>query len=259
MDRPPLVYDLPMDILGRHNPRLKDLRRWVRNRPDGRVFIDGRRLAADVVRWGVPLLELYIAEGLDADPEVVAAAREVFMVDAAVLDDLAPTRHPQGVLAVVAEPTLPPWPAREGVGLWLDTVQDPGNLGAILRCAAGLGARSVLLSPGCTDPFHPASVRGSAGAVFRLPIVRETTAARVAERMNEAGGEVWAAGSGGTPVGHWQPGRPLVVMLGAEGAGLSSEALAVASGVVTIPLDRELESLNVAVAAGILLDRLRSS
>jgi TrmH family RNA methyltransferase len=247
-----------MEKLGRHGARLKDLRRRVKNRPEGQVVVDGRRLVADVVRWGVPLLELYLAEGLDPDPEIAAAAGEVYTLDAAVLDELAPTRHPQGVLAVVADPRRPPWPAREGVALWLDTVQDPGNLGAIVRSAAALGARSVLLSPGCADPFHPAGVRGSSGAVFRLPISRNVTAARVAERMSESGGEVWAAGPGGTPIDRWSPGNPTVLLLGAEGAGLSLEARAVATGEVTIPLDREIESLNVAVAAGILLERLRS-
>jgi TrmH family RNA methyltransferase len=247
-----------MEKLGRHGARLKDLRKRVKNRPEGQVIVDGRRLVADVVRWGVPLLELYLADGLDPDPEIAAAAGEVFTVDAPVLDDLAPTRHPQGVLAVVADPRLPPWPAREGVAVWLDTVQDPGNLGAIVRSAAALGARSVLLSPGCADHFHPAAVRGSAGAVFRLPISRDVTAARVAERIAESGGEIWAAGPGGTPLDRWQPSRPLVLLVGAEGAGLSPDALAVATGEVTIPLDREIESLNVAVAAGILLERLRS-
>ncbi|MCU0304985.1 MAG: RNA methyltransferase [Thermoanaerobaculales bacterium] len=248
-----------MEKLGRHGARLKDLRRRVRNRPEGQVVVDGRRLVADVVRWGVPVLELYLAEGVEPDPEIAAAAGEVFTVDSAVLDEIAPTRHPQGVLAVVADPRLPPWPGREGVALWLDTVQDPGNLGAIVRSSAALGARAVLLSPGCADPFHPAAVRGSAGAVFRLPLTRDVTAARVAERMSESGGEVWAAGPGGTPVDRWRPSPPLVLLLGAEGAGLSPEALAVATGEVTIPLDREVESLNVAVAAGVLLERLRSS
>lgn len=251
------MYDRPMEKLGRHGARLKDLRRRVKRRPENQVIVDGRRLVADVVRWGVPVLELYLAEGVEPDPEIVAAAGEVYTLDQSVLDGLAPTRHPQGVLAVVADPRLPPWPVREGVALWLDTVQDPGNLGAIVRSAAALGARAVLLSPGCADPFHHAAVRGSAGAVFRLPISREVSAARVAERMSEAGGEVWAAGPGGTPIERWNPGNPTVLLLGAEGAGLSREAMSVATGEVTIPLDREIESLNVAVAAGILLERLR--
>jgi TrmH family RNA methyltransferase len=248
-----------MEKLGKHGARLKDLRRRVRQRPDGQVVVDGRRLVADVVRWGVPVLELYLAEGIEADPEIAAAAGEVFTVDPTVLEEIAPTRHPQGVLAVVADPRLPAWPGREGVAVWLDTVQDPGNLGAIVRSSAALGARTVLLSPGCADPFHHAAVRGSAGAVFRLPITREVPAVRVAERMSESSGEVWAAGPGGTPIDRWRPSRPMVLLVGAEGAGLSPEARSVATGEVTIPLDREVESLNVAVAAGILLERLRTS
>lgn len=247
-----------MEKLGKHGARLKDLRRRVKRRPEGQVIVDGRRLVADVVRWGVPVFELYLAEGVDPDPEIAAAAGEVYSVDAEVLDELAPTKHPQGVLAVVADPRRPPWPAREGVAVWLDTVQDPGNLGAIVRSAAALGARAVLLSPGCADPFHHAAVRGSAGAVFRLSVGRDVPAARVAERMSEASGEVWAAGPSGIPLDRWAPSRPLVLLLGAEGAGLSPEAQAVAMGEVTIPLEREIESLNVAVAAGILLERLRA-
>lgn len=247
-----------MEKLGKHGARLKDLRRRVKRRPEGQVVVDGRRLVADIVRWGVPVFELYIAEGVEPDPEIVAAAGEVYAIDPEVLNELAPTKHPQGVLAVVADPRRPPWPAREGVALWLDTVQDPGNLGAIVRSAAALGARAVLLSPGCADPFHHAAVRGSAGAVFRLPVTRDVPVARVAERMSEASGEVWAAGPSGIPLDRWTPSRPLVLLLGAEGAGLSPEAQAVASGEVTIPLEREIESLNVAVAAGILLERLRS-
>jgi TrmH family RNA methyltransferase len=248
-----------MEKLGRHGARIKELRRRIRRRPHDQVIVDGRRLVADVVRWHVPVLELYLADGVEPDPEVAAAAGEVFTVDAEVLDELAPTRHPQGVLAVVADPKRPPWPAREGAALWLDTVQDPGNLGAIVRSAAGLGARAVLLSPGCADPFHPAAVRGSAGAVFRLPVTRDVPVSRVAERMSESGGEVWAAGPGGVPLDRWLPSRPLVLLHVAEGAGLSPEARAVAGAEVTIPLDREVESLNVAVAAGILLERLRTN
>ena len=70
---------------------------------------------------------------------------------------------------------------------------------------------------------------------------------------------LWAAGPGGTPIDRWSPSQPTVLLLGAEGAGLSPEAMAVAGGEVTIPLDREIESLNVAVAAGIMLERLRTS
>jgi len=215
---------------------------------------------ADLVRWEVPIRELYLTPEIASDTAVatwVVAANSVFELEASVLHELAPTRTPQGVLAVVEEPRWPPWAARRGVALWLDRVQDPGNLGAIVRAAAGLGAAAVLLSPDCADPFGPFAVRGSAGAVFRVPLEREVTAAGAAERVRAAGGEVWATGAEGRPMEGWRPAEPCLLLIGAEGSGLGSEATDLADGSVIIPLGRDVESLNVAVATGILLQHLR--
>jgi TrmH family RNA methyltransferase len=246
--------------LGRHGTRLKELRRRIRRRREGEVIVDGRRLVSDLVRWEIPIRELYLTPEAAADLQAAVwaeAADSVYEVDEAVFADIAPSRTPQGVLAVTEEPRWPQWSAARGVALWLDRVQEPGNLGAIVRAAAGLGAATVLLSPGCADPFGPAAVRGSAGAVFRMPLEREVTAARAAERLRASGGEVWATGAEGTPIVQWRPAEPCLILLGAEGAGLAPEAVELADGSVTILLAREVESLNVAVAAGILLQHLR--
>jgi len=249
-----------MQRLGRHSTRLKELRRRIRRRPEGEVIVDGRRLLADVVRWEVPLLEVYVAAGLAGDPEIegwAAMAGEAWQVEDDLFAAVAPTRSPQGVLAVVTEPQWPPWRAATGVGVWLDTVQDPGNLGAIVRSAAGLGAAAVLLSSGCADPFAPAAVRGSAGAVLRMPVERDVTASRAADRVRASGGEVWATGATGVDLDDWSPATPTLLLLGAEGRGLDAATVTLADGAVSIPLGRGIESLNVAVAAGILLERLR--
>jgi len=249
-----------MEKLGRHGNRLKELRRRVRRRREGEVVVDGRRLIADLVRWEIPIRELYLTPEAAADPQAAVwaeAADSVYEVDETVFADIAPSRTPQGVLAVAEEPRWPRWTAAKGVALWLDGLQDPGNLGAIVRAAAGLGAATVLLSPGCADPFGPAAVRGSAGTVFRMPLARDVTAARAAERLRAVGGEVWATGAEGTPIAQWRPAEPCLILLGAEGSGLAREAVEMADGSVTIPLARDVESLNVAVAAGILLQRLR--
>jgi len=247
-----------MEQLGKHSARVKELRRRVRDRRPGEVVVDGRRLVADLVRWGMPLRELYLEAGVDPDPEVVDAAGAVWVVDPKVLSDFAPTRHPQGVLAVVDEPPLRQWPGTSGVALYLDGIQDPGNVGAIIRCAAALGGSAVMLSPRSADPFHPTSVRGSAGAVFRLPIERGAALTDAVERVSLGGGEVWASGNSGRPIDVWRPTEPTLLLLGAEGAGVSQPALEASQGTVVVPLDREVESLNVAVAAGILLQHLRS-
>ena len=248
---------MTIEKLGRHSPRVKELRRRVRDRRPGEVFVDGHRLVADLVRWRVPIRELYLPAEPEPEAKLMSAAERVFLVDGTVLGAIAPTRHPQGVLAVVDEPRHSPWACAGGVGLYLDGVQDPGNLGAIVRCAAALGAAAVWLGAGCADPFHPAAVRGSAGAVLLLPVDRQVELADAVGRIRAAGGEVWAAASSGTPVQRWRPPEPLLLLLGAEGRGLGSDALESADGSVAIPLDRAVESLNVAVAAGILLQHLR--
>ena len=246
-----------MERLGRNSVRLKELRARVRERRPGEVVVDGRRLVADLVRWGVPLLELYVAAGSEPDPAFVTAAIGMWQVERPAFEALAPTRHPQGVLAVLPEPASRRWPAASGVAVFLEALQDPGNLGAIVRSAAALGAAAVLLSEGCADPFHPAAVRGSAGSVFRVALERNAGVADAAARVRAEGGSAWAADPAGSPLAGWRPRRPALLLLGAEGAGLSEAARKAADGRVAIPLERDVESLNVAVAAGILLQHLR--
>jgi TrmH family RNA methyltransferase len=249
-----------IERLGRHGRRLKELRKRVRERRDGEVVVDGRRLVTDLVRWNVPIRELYLVPEISGDFEAVGwrdAAEAVFEVEESVLADIAPTRSPQGVLAIVAEPRHGPWAANQGVALWLDRIQDPGNVGAIIRSAAGLGAAAVLLSSGCADPFGAAAVRGSTGAVFRIPVECEVGATSVIDRVRNSGGEVWATDARGLKIDDWRPDEPCLLLLGAEGVGLDPEVAELADGTVAIPMARGIESLNVAVATGILLQHLR--
>jgi len=250
-----------MQHLGKKSVRVKDLRRRIRSRVPGQVIIDGAKLLDDLIRWDVRILELYLPDGISGSPEAahwIEASDRVFELDGEVLANLAPTKSPQGLLAVVEVPRWPVWPASSGVALFLDRVQDPGNLGAIIRSAAGLGAAAVLLAPECADPWGSAAVRGSAGSVFRIPVERDISLSRAADRLRRHRGELWATGSEGRSLRDWSPSSPMLLMLGAEGQGLSQEALAVADGTVSIPLQRDVESLNVAVAAGIVLSHLSS-
>jgi len=249
-----------IERLGRHGRRLKDLRKRIKDRRDGEVVVDGRRMISDLVRWGVPIRELYLVPEISQEFEAVGwrqPAREVFELEASVLADIAPTRNPQGVLAIAEEPQSAEWPAEGGVALWLDRIQDPGNLGAIIRSAAGLGAQTVLLSPECADPFGASAVRGSAGSVFRIPVGREVGLAGVMVRVRESRGEIWATDSLGEKIDDWQPSKPCLLLLGAEGEGLDPNIAELADGTVAIPMSRGIESLNIAVATGILLQHLR--
>jgi TrmH family RNA methyltransferase len=250
-----------MQQLGRHSERLRELRRRIRERRPGEVVVDGRRLVQDVLRWRVPILELYLSSSLTKSQigqRLAAATAAVWEVEDSVLAAVAPTRHPQGVLAIVSEPMPRVWPSTNGVGVFIEGVQEPGNVGSIVRAAAALGAQAVFMSNNSADPFHWAAVRGSAGAVFKLPPHRDADLVQIAARVRSTAGSVWATASSGTPIAKWEPPRPLLLLLGAEGSGLSPQALSGADGTVAIPMDRGVDSLNVAVAAGILLQRLRA-
>ena len=249
-----------VERLGRHGRRLKDLRRRVKDRRDGEVVVDGRRMVSDLVRWGASIRELYLVPEISGEFEAMGwrdAAEAVFEVESSVLADIAPTKNPQGVLAIAREPKWSPWPAEGGVALWLDRIQDPGNVGAIIRSAAGLGAAGVLLSPGCADPYGAATIRGAAGSVFRIPVEYDVRASKAIDRVKSQGGEVWATDSRGEKIDGWRPSEPCLLLIGAEGVGLDPEVAELADGTVAIPMSRGIESLNVAVATGILLQHLR--
>jgi len=246
--------------LGKHSRRVKELRRRLRKR-EGEIILDGRRLLADALSSGVKPREIYCSStGLGALEEMpLDASTGVFLLDDDLFIKLAPTRQSQGILAFATEPELNPWTMRKGLGVYLEGVQDPSNVGGIIRSAAALGADAVWLSPGCANPFTPVAVRASAGAIFRLPVERNLPLDELFQRSIKAGAAVWAAAGGGQSIDAVDaPGGPLVLLFGAEGAGLSAAALEAADRIIGIRLDSGVESLNVSVAVGVILAAVRN-
>lgn len=134
------------------------------------------------------------------------------------------------------------------------SVQDPGNLGAIIRSAEAAGARSVVTVRGGADPFHPRAVRASAGSVLRLPILRALDPATIPDLLRAHGLDLAA----GLPDGGVAPWRadltgPLALMVGSEGAGIPPEVERRLDRRITIPMEGGVRSLNVAVSAAVLL------
>jgi TrmH family RNA methyltransferase len=192
---------------------------------------------------------------------------------------LADADSPRGLLAVCSLPRLglaEVAPRPNEIWLYLDRIQDPGNLGALARVAEGLGAAGLLLSPGCADPNHPRALRASAGSLLRVPVAVQAEPAAARERLSavassEAKGAIGTGGKGGT---RWigleahagalrldelapaRGGEVTVLALGAEGPGLSAATRTQLDTAVTIPLHGRLESLNVTVASALVLARL---
>jgi TrmH family RNA methyltransferase len=244
---------------------IRDLHRRRGRERRGLALAEGVRLVEEALDAGLPLRGAAISPALEGTTrgKALKSALEqrlvrVEAVSDVELEDLADTQHPQGVVAVV-EPrrwALDDIAAAPGSPvLVLDGVQDPGNVGTILRSALGLGAAGVVALKGTAELTNPKVVRGSMGAVFRLPAVPSDVDAYL-RWSREHGIETWVTAADGTAI---EPGtaraHPAVVglVLGNEGAGVSPALEAAASRRVAIRLTPGAESLNVAVAAAILL------
>jgi TrmH family RNA methyltransferase len=167
-----------------------------------------------------------------------------------VLRAVSDTVTPQGIVGVLPLPTLRSAP-RSDLHLILDEVRDPGNLGAILRVAAGAGVGQVWLTPGTVDPFNAKTLRAGMGAHFRVPLAWGDWG-QIGEALGHS--QMWLADSAGersySEVDWIQPGA---LIIGGEAQGAGAAAQAAATGRIRIPLAGGVESLNAAVAAGIIL------
>ncbi len=243
---------------------IRDLGRRRGRERRGLTLAEGVRLVEEALAANVPIRGAVVSPGLEATPRgaalktsLAACAVRIEPVSDRELDELAETEHPQGIVAVI-EPRrwlLGDIAARAGAPVVvLDGVQDPGNVGTILRTVLGLGGAGVIALPGTAELTNPKVVRGSMGALFRLPAAPAT----IADFMAWAGASgvaLWASDAGAPPVSRRDTASamPIAVILGNEGAGVSDALLAAAARRVAIPLAPGAESLNVAVAAGILL------
>lgn len=183
----------------------------------------------------------------------------VLELDESEFASAASTDSPQGVLAIAEIPSVTPEtleiPERPRL-LVLDAVQDPGNAGTMLRTAAALGACATLAAPGTVDLWNAKVVRSAMGALFyypSLPVSWDALDGLLARRQIP----LWGADASGQAVDTIAPPTSVALAVGNEGAGLSAEARARCARLVGIPLAPEIESLNVAVAAGILLHHFR--
>ena len=171
----------------------------------------------------------------------------------------AETESPQGVLAIGEIPShsLDEFSGRESFTLLvLDGVQDPGNTGTIIRSAAALGADATITLPGTVDPWNAKVVRGAMDALFHHPVIH-CPLEELEKFLDGENGELWGADASGDPVGSIQRPARLAVAVGNEGAGLSSSLRERVKRLVSLPISSGVESLNVAVATGILLYELR--
>ena len=259
---------------------VRDLQRRKARGRRGLALMEGVRLVEDALAAGLRFRGAVVAPDLERTARGTALVAElgrhavpVEQATARVFASLADTETPQGIIAVV-EPRA--WTLADiawsggggggaGAALVIDAVQDPGNVGTLIRTAHALGAAGTIALRGTADPLSPKALRAAMGATFRHPVV-PLDDPRFIAWTRQHGVTLWAAAADGIPLhralplagaGKGEAGRvdegPIAVIVGNEGAGIRPQLNAVAAKRVAIPLAHGAESLNVAVAAGILL------
>ncbi len=253
------------EITSTKNPVVKRFRDAARGEIDSEVVVDGFRLVWDVVRADIPIRAAAVSPRLlgaksshDLKSRLATLAEEFVECADRVLERMSSLETPQGVIAIVDRPsyTLDSLLSEEVVPLLAVAagVRDPGNLGAIARTAEAAGASGMVVLKGSADPFRDKAVRGSSGSVLRLPTTRGVSADELVEFTASHGMQlVVAEGAAELDYTDHDWTAPTAVVLGAEGAGLPAELRDAATARVRIPIADAVESLNVAVAAGVLL------
>ena len=258
------VSDRLRRVEGRHNALVKELRRaFARSEltADGYCAIEGLRILEEAIRSGLRFRAAFFSESAAARAERIlsqlGAQVESLLLPDRLFASVVPSETPQGVAALVRwrEFPLDDVLARSKAGpvLVIAGVQDPGNLGTILRSAEAFGAGGVVLGEGTVAAFNPKVVRASAGSVFRLPLARAKLSDALI-RMKALGVRMVATSSHqGTPLDQAGLSSPLAIFIGSEGAGVARDLIKQVDEVVAIPQAPQVDSLNVGVAASIVL------
>ena len=258
-------------IEGRHNPLIKRLRQafaHAKLTDAGDCAIEGIRILEEAIRSGLRFSAVFFRESAQDRanrllPQIGGQVETLLLPDK-LFDSLVPSESPQGVAALVRfkQFSLDDVIERVQVGpiVVIAGLQDPGNLGTILRSAEAFGSAGVILGEGTVSPFNSKVVRASAGSVFRLPIVHgpgDATAAKlesVSEKLRTQAVRLIATSSHkGTPLDEADLKAPAAIFFGNEGSGLPRQLIAKMDEVIEIPHALQVESLNAGVAASIVL------
>ncbi len=243
-------------ITSRKNPLLQQVKKLLSSRKAreeaGLFAADGTKLLQEAVRFCPGLHTVILSDGVDA--EVPASVRTI-RVPGDVMASISPMASPQGALFLCSLPQQQKWEPTPGM-LLLDGIQDPGNLGTMLRTADALDVPVVLLE-GCADPYSHKVVRASMGAVFRTQVVRATWQ-EVQSACAKAGIPVAVTAlSDRAQDIRLADVKKMAVVIGSEGQGVRKEILENAGAELIIPMNAHCESLNAAVAAAIVMWQMK--
>lgn len=229
----------------------------------GVFLVEGVRMFREISREQI--VRVYVSEGFlrardGAPDDVDLGGMDLETVSDAVFRQMSDTKTPQGILAVVRQPVygmeqlLYAQPGKRPLLLVLENIQDPGNLGSMFRTGEGAGVTGIVMSRDCADLFAPKAVRATMGSICRVPFTVSDDMPRTVAALKDRGVAVYAAHLEGSRLyDGYDYKRATAFLVGNEGNGLTGGVSGLADGFVRIPMGGKLESLNAAMAAGILL------
>jgi TrmH family RNA methyltransferase len=256
---------MPEPLSNRRRKAIASLTRRRHRRRHDQTLIEGRRALDAALDGGAPLVDCVVTPDALDDPEVQALLERlsvpVFVTDADTMAHLTDVATPQGLVATVERRLVDPGTLPDALGpdatlLLLDGVQDPGNVGTLLRTAAWFGADVVAAGPGTAGLYGPKVMRAATGGHWALRLTRTDAPGPLLDRLRRSGWALYGADLQGVRADAWTPERPSALVLGSEAHGLSPAVLDRLDTPVAIPGAAHrpsAESLNVAVAGGILV------
>lgn len=261
--------DSVLKISSRDNPHVKRARRVRDGKEAGLIFLEGLRLVDEAARSRTGVESVFATTELLAELDASHLTAwlwpdRIFEVSESLLQSIADTNSPQGIVVIAERPRTGPDPIevslRESMPLvvYLDQINNPSNLGAVIRTAEAAGVAGVMISQGSADVFSPKSLRAAMGSSLRLPLWTEVAFSEALDWSHANGLRTVAADVGGTRSYldiDWSVRRMLV--FGSEAHGLSDEHLEMVDERILIPMAREVESLNLGVACGVILFEAR--
>jgi TrmH family RNA methyltransferase len=251
-----------MQITSSSNERIKHARRVREGRESGLIFIEGLRLAEEAMNSGLIIESCFSTPTEDQRTTILLSRLNdhdvpIYLTLPGILESLGDTVQTQGVILITKRPHLAAadlFQLRGSLFVALDRVQDPGNMGTLLRTAEAAGAEGVMTLGGSVDVFSPKVLRSSMGSAFRLPVLTQITPqSLMAFKAEHRLQLVAAAGEGDLDYTDYDWRQPTLLLLGNEGRGVDPEIMNQCDALLRIPMARQVESLNVATAGAVML------
>jgi len=239
------------------NKRIKELNslrdKSKARREAGQFIVEGLKMFVEAPESDV--VETYVTKEFEAAHKDVLKGKKYEVIDSSLMSKLSDTKTPQGVLCVLKqrECKLDKILSEGNMFVVLEDIQDPGNLGTILRTGEGAGVSAVIMSRGCVDIYNPKTIRSTMGSIYRVPFIYTDDLAGTIDSIKAAGVSVYAAHLKGEKYYDEISYDKAAFLIGNEGNGLKEETANLADTYIKIPMEGRVESLNAAVATSVLM------